>query len=124
MWDILDKIATLVTLATFATLIVTIVKWYKSREMSLNKLEKKIARVCRKKGMYRLEGNGDLGLISDQITKEYKHHLPEGFDWQYRDDRVAAIARFLTGRGWEKKPRPGITDRRVFEVPDRLRRPT
>ena len=73
--------------------------------------------------LYKLIGDGDLGLISDQITKKFKNRLPEDFRWEHRDDRVVALARFLNKRGWQSGQENFGTCRIIYELPNKLRSP-
>lgn len=95
----------------------------KNMRMSWNQLEQEIARICRKHSMYKLIGDGDLGFISDQITKKFKNRLPEDFRWEHRDDRVVALARFLNKIGWQSGQENFGTCRVIYELPNKLRSP-
>ncbi len=98
---------------------------YKSKNetMSETQIEEEIAKICKRKGMYKFKSGGDLGYISSELTKiESKDRLPEEFKRENAEDRKAKLFRFLCQRGWKCGQENHGTCRVIFKMPDIYRR--
>ena len=87
--------------------------------MSETQVEQEIAKICKREGMYEFKSGGDLGYISNELTKiESKDRLPEEFKSENAGDREAKLFRFLHQRGWKCGQEKHGTCRVIFKLPD------
>lgn len=87
--------------------------------MSETQVEQEIAKICKRERMYEFKSGGDLGYISNELTKiESKDRLPEEFKSENAGDREAKLFRFLHQRGWKCGQEKHGTCRVIFKLPD------
>lgn len=115
MDPILEKVGEKVLEKTGEKILEKVWDKYKSKNeaMSETQVEKEIAKICKRKGLYEFKSGGDLGYISSELTKiESKDRLPEGFKSE------AKLFRFLCQRGWKCGQENYGTCRVIFKLPD------
>ena len=94
-----------------------------NKTMSETQVEQEIAKICKRERMCEFKSGGDLGYISNELTKiESKDRLPEEFRSENAEDRKAKLFRFLCQREWKCGQEKHGTCRVIFKLPDRYRR--
>ena len=116
-WNLLVGIA--VALMTGTTLIFMLRDRF-CKKMSKNRLEREIARICRKNGFYEDIGSRELRTITDSIYEQFEDCLPKGIWEEHYDYKLLAVRRFLKARGWVC----GETEagNSLYRLPEKLRK--
>ena len=123
-WEVIAKIiAGIAGIAGIARIIMLGISLYDRHKKSIisdKKIEREIKKICKRRNMDKIVGDGDLGVISDALNKKFKNRLPEELrePRDSRDYRVGSLHSYLRKFKWKSELKDGAIPQHIYYVPD------
>ena len=119
MWEVIAGIAGIATIITWG---IFLYDRHKKSIMSDKKIEKEIKKICKRRNMAKIVGDGDLGVISDDLNEKFKNRLPKELSGEPRGEprnyRVGNLHSYLRKFKWKSELKDGAIPQHIYYVPD------